>query len=237
MKPKTIILTLLTIAAAGVTFADTPDCDKALESCNDECRQTKILDQIEKTDFQAQCLNSCSKGFDSCKIQDSENACGSFSIHCVDNCPWTVNGSATGLQYSNQGSFAECMDACDKGTDDCAEVSKKTPPRKRTGKFDPCLEAQGSCYESCAGTVIENEGESADYMDLCAEACYRAIPACQQAAPAQKCQTYTNECQKWCPDEIHNANGYSIANVDSRSYCNADCSMGESECKYIQGGK
>src|ERR1041385_6916700 len=150
---KSFALTLLLfITCSHLSIAEPPDCDSALKTCNEGCENNNFP-AFEATDFERQCHDSCQKGFEACKLQDSQNACATFNFHCVDNCPWTVNGQATGLQYSNAGSFATCSDVCDKALEACLVVNKKLPPRKRTGKFDPCEEAQGSCYANCAETV------------------------------------------------------------------------------------
>ncbi len=234
------MLLMLIHTTAG--FANTPDCNVALETCKDDCTKRPIYDRerggnVTRTDFVSLCQNACQEAAQWCLKQDSTMSCTTFSYHCESQCPWSV------VEYTHQrlqhtDSFRQCESSCSAGATACEPFRKSLPPRKRTGEFDVCPEAQTACYADCVQQMkdLRQDFSIADtnYPDKCAEACAQGVNDCQLLDEAESCDTYEVSCWGSCPSTIADPSGASKSDPQIKQWCRNSCSAGRAYCRSLQ---
>jgi hypothetical protein len=240
MKVKTmvvngVLVALLVCAFPPRTFAQSaPDCDEAFSTCKSTCENKTISNGngplvIQPSDFKTKCKNACLAGFNSCQTQDSVHSCKTFTNHCTSDCPWTVSISAMGFAVPTEytDSFKQCRASCNMGNKSCGDrIKKGMPPRKRSGKFNACVEAQFACYSSCSTLP-------GDEIDACSEACARGVEACNPAPAAAKCAAYKKECQRNCPALDETGEEAEEREYEGVGYCEDSCAWGQEHCEEI----
>lgn len=224
------------------TFAQmTPDCNVALETCKADCAKRQIYDREYKesatrTDFLSQCQSACQDASQWCLKQDSTTSCMTFAYHCQSQCPWSV------LDYDHQrmnhtDSFRQCENSCNAGAQACEPFRKSLPPRKRTGDFDVCQEAQAACYADCIVEVKDLKQDfsiiDTDYPDKCAEACGKAVTQCQTSKAEKSCDTYETSCQSLCPSSVSVLNAGSKSDPMVQQWCRNSCAVGRAYCRSL----
>lgn len=235
---------ILVLLFSPKSFGQAADCEIAAKECRAKCASAQIYDRdrqgyLKKSNFQSQCEAACSRGLESCKVQDSENSCVTFDNHCAASCPWKVVDTYDDITVKYSDSFKQCMNACASGSLACRPVNKKLPPRKRTGPFNACEEAQGACYVDCMidAPTDQSSGakmEDSNFPDLCAAACAQGVPACKaKSDAATQCDEFVDKCIRACPNSITDENGNEQSNTDSSRLCENACSEGKMLCRDI----
>jgi hypothetical protein len=221
-------------------FANTPDCNVALETCKADCAQRKIYDResqnsVTRTDFLSQCNNACQEGAGWCLKQDAVTSCQTFAYHCESQCPWSV------VDYNHQrlnhtDSFRQCENSCVAGAQACEPYRKSLPSRKRTGDFDQCPEAQTACYADCIVQMQDLKQNfsiiDTDYPDNCAKACAQGVQDCQVLDDAASCDTYETSCQADCPTSV-TAYGQPKSDPMVQQWCRNSCVTGRAYCRSL----
>lgn len=239
-----VLILALALTFCPRSFGQAADCETALSACNADCGKRPIYDRdrgdyLKQSDFKERCERSCSAGVGSCKAQDSENSCNTFDYHCAATCPWKVVDTYADLTVKYSDSFRQCMNACASGALACRPVNKKLPPRKRTGPFNACEEAQGDCYVDCMMNAPTDQSsgakmEDSNFPDLCAAACAQGVPACKaKSDAATQCDEFVDKCTRACPNSITDENGNEQSNTDSRHLCENACREGKMFCRDI----
>jgi hypothetical protein len=227
------------------SFGQAVECENAGTSCMTQCDQLRVQGDDGthygkyETDFKKKCEESCSNGIHNCQLQDSENGCDTFYYHCVEACPWKVVKTYSDLSVGDTNSFSQCVTACTEGQKSC-QAAGQTSPRKRTGPFDECVEAQEACYADCGVTVpMDTDYMSvthSDYASKCAKACFTGVAPCQKTGTSEKCQKYFEQCDMACPESITDEDGNEVSSDDIDMLCHDSCEKGKDNCDKINPG-
>ncbi len=180
-----------------------------------------------------QCERACAGGTKPCEAQESQLGCDMLYFRCAGSCPWSLTDPTTAETFENTDAFRKCEDACGAGRQACLAVRDKLPPRKRTGTFDACAEAQGACYAMGMSVAVP----ASSFPDDCAKACFTGLAPCQAATtPAMKCGEYYYRCAEACPnvhpDELE---GDPVADTPEGDACLKSCDFGQKFCRALVG--
>jgi hypothetical protein len=236
-----VLVLLLMGAVCPASFAAPAECESAAASCTAQCGQLQIKDPAMNDRrhailFQRKCEDSCSNGLHNCQLQDSKNGCDTFYYHCAEACPWTVAEQIDVSGQDDQDIFSECAKACEEGQKSCQAAGQT--PRKRTGDFDACVEAQEACYADCSVTVPMDEDftflDNSDFPGKCAKACFTGVAPCQAVKGKRaQCQEYFKKCDMACPDSVTDQDGNTQSSDSIDMDCHDSCEKGEDYCENI----
>jgi len=239
--PCKILALFLLLGAAAIprASAQAADCETAFTQCKAQCGQSGIFNMeqgqpVEQSDFKEKCETSCTAGLESCRQQDSKNACSSFYYHCGGGCPSTVAEQPSGSELLGTNAFYQCAMSCKEGKTGCEKTQTAAPePRKRSGAFEGCAEARLACETTCVanGSPLDD----AVFPEKCRKACAAGVPGCQkEASPPAGCNASFFSCAAECPD-VEKVDGDYKETSDDGNRCLNACSAGSQYCHSIAG--
>ena len=214
------------------SFGQTPDCDKAVLTCQTQCGNSQIYNDDsggilpnEHSNFKVKCATACSTGASACKASIPGGGCKEFYSQCAGKCPKTLIDSYADLTVRNTDSETKCRAACAEGMDVCQGAVRRSI----------CQEAARACRADCAIRRVydydQREYIESNFEKGCSRACEKGYENCFGEPADSACETFFQFCEDGCPPGMSNAETGKEMNTDIVTNCRGACAAGRRECE------